>query len=461
MSCKLRISGIHYRELKQYLYPGDGKEAIAIGLCGRLTLKDETIFTVHKIFPIPYSDCIVREELFLDWKTDRIQPILVEAEKNGYSVLKIHSHPSGYSNFSNTDDDSDLKLFESVFGWTLNTKNHLSAIMVPDGRILGRIIDDKLTFHAISSVSIISDDIKRFEQNNDEGLQKREVDIRNIQAFGEGTYQILKKMSVAVIGCSGTGSPVIEQLARLGIGKLVLVDPDVVEEKNLNRIINATQEDAVKRRHKVEVLKNAIMSFGFGTEVTTYSDNLYNNMEAIKTVASCDFIFGCVDTVDGRHLLNLISNYYLTPLLDIGVRLDADGKGGIESIHGTVNYVTPGRASLLKRGLYTPEDLLSAGELRKNPEHYANLEKEKYLKKAKTDSPAVISVNMFYASLAVNDFLARIHPFRIEPNNKYSIQRFVLSDPMYLAEEVEEDKLFIKTIGKGDISPLLGLPELS
>ena len=49
-------------------------------------------------------------------------------------------------------------------------------------------------------------------------------------------------MSIAVVGCSGTGSPVIEQLARLGVGRLVLVDPDRVEEKNLNRIVNATRE---------------------------------------------------------------------------------------------------------------------------------------------------------------------------------------------------------------------------
>jgi proteasome lid subunit RPN8/RPN11 len=78
---------------------------------------------IHKIFPVPYEDCTIREELFLDWKTDSIQPILVEADKYGLSVLKIHSHPSGYADFSKTDDQSDLKLFESVFGWTLNVQN--------------------------------------------------------------------------------------------------------------------------------------------------------------------------------------------------------------------------------------------------------------------------------------------------------------------------------------------------
>ena len=52
---------------------------------------------------------------------------------------------------------------------------------------------------------------------------------RHAQLFGSGTTRRLRELAVAVVGCSGTGSPVIEQLARLGVGRLVLVDPDRVE----------------------------------------------------------------------------------------------------------------------------------------------------------------------------------------------------------------------------------------
>ena len=45
----------------------------------------------------------------------------------------------------------------------------------------------------------------------------------------------LFRSRVAVIGCGGLGGYLIEQLARLGVGTLVLVDPDVFEEHNLNR----------------------------------------------------------------------------------------------------------------------------------------------------------------------------------------------------------------------------------
>lgn len=41
--------------------------------------------------------------------------------------------------------------------------------------------------------------------------------------------------SVAVIGCGGLGGYVVEELARLGVGRIVVIDPDVFEEHNLNR----------------------------------------------------------------------------------------------------------------------------------------------------------------------------------------------------------------------------------
>jgi hypothetical protein len=72
--------------------------------------------------------------------------------------------------------------------------------------------------------------------------------LRHAQAFGNGTTDLLRSMSVAVVGCSGTGSFVAEQLARLGIGRLVLVDPDIAGEKNLNRIqLQASNHGAKKK----------------------------------------------------------------------------------------------------------------------------------------------------------------------------------------------------------------------
>jgi molybdopterin-synthase adenylyltransferase len=63
---------------------------------------------------------------------------------------------------------------------------------------------------------------------------------RNRQAFTTGQQQQLFRSRVAVIGCGGLGGYIIEELARLGVGKIVAVDPDVFEEHNLNRQLLAT-----------------------------------------------------------------------------------------------------------------------------------------------------------------------------------------------------------------------------
>lgn len=58
---------------------------------------------------------------------------------------------------------------------------------------------------------------------------------RNRAALTVSDQLALFRSCVAVIGCGGLGGYVVEELARLGVGRIVVVDPDVFEEHNLNR----------------------------------------------------------------------------------------------------------------------------------------------------------------------------------------------------------------------------------
>jgi hypothetical protein len=171
---------------------------------------------------------------------------------------------------------------------------------------------------------------------------------------GAGTVSLLRSLRVAIIGCSSTGSIVVEQLARLGVGEFVLVDPDIVEAKNLNRILNATAEDVERKTPKVMVANRTVNSLGRGQTVLPLQMNV-DSVEAVHRVAECDVIFGCVDTAEGRNLANRIASYYVIPFIDVGVRLVADGRGSVESIAGAVNYYKPGGSTLLERGAISSE----------------------------------------------------------------------------------------------------------
>jgi molybdopterin/thiamine biosynthesis adenylyltransferase len=64
---------------------------------------------------------------------------------------------------------------------------------------------------------------------------------RNRQTLSGANQLALLRSTVTVLGCGGLGGYIIEQLARLGVGRIVAIDPDVFEEHNLNRQIFATQ----------------------------------------------------------------------------------------------------------------------------------------------------------------------------------------------------------------------------
>lgn len=457
----LRLTGLQHEQLKAHLLPEDGCEAAAIALCGRYQSDGHQVLTVRKIVPVSYHLCKTRTDQQLTWSAEEIlPPLLEEAARHQQAIVKFHSHPNGYEHFSMTDDKSDHELFESVYGWLDDGLPHVSVIMLPGGKLFGRSFDPQLVATPLSLISVAGDDLHFWYAPHDEFAVPKYAQ-RNAQAFGAGTVQLLSKLSVAVVGCSGTGSPVIEQLARLGVGRLVLVDPDRAEHANLNRILNTFATDVAAGRYKVEVLANAIRRMGFGTKVEVHARNLFDPV-AVKAVAGCDIVFGCVDSIDGRHLLNRLAVFYNQPYFDVGVKLQADGSGGVEQICGTVHYLQPGRSSLLSRGLYSLEALQAANLRRANPVAYADLRKEKYVIGAQESSPAVISVNMLFASFAVNEFLARIHYYRDDGNAKYATNRFSLTQMVaYYESDEGACSVLARHLGRGDVTPLLDLPELS
>lgn len=457
---RIRISGTHYKLIKEHLFRGDEKEAVAIALCGRSSFNGNHTLLVQEVMLIPYEDCYERTGFLVHWPTDIIIPFIEKAIKNKLAILKIHCHPGWYERFSDIDDESDLKLFNSIHSWLDDNLPHSSCVMLPDGRIFGRFINNKIEFEEVNQIFISGSTINNWLYTSDRFIND-ELQIRNMQAFGEKTIQMLNKMKIGVVGASGTGSPLIEQLKRLGVGGLVIVDPDHIDKVNLNRIINSTLNDAKNKVSKVVVAERSIEESGFGTKVTLHKSHI-SKYEVVKELAECDILFSCVDGSEGRHILNLISSCYLIPLFDLGVRLEADGKGGINSIFGSIHYIQPGGSSLLSRGQYNIQQLQAESMKRVNANAYQELAENKYLINVNEPSPAVISINMQVASVAVNDFLCRIHNYRNIPDEDIDVTRILFHEWALFHENYNSIcGFFSKLTGKGDIEPLLNNPELS
>ena len=392
-------------------------------------------------------------------------PWLQEADRLGLSVVKIHSHPGGCAAFSPQDDETDGDLFPCIADWIEADVPHASAVMLPDGRMFGRAMTIAGAFERLRLIAVAGDDLhfwRPYDFGHEPAPEIAEFTKRHAKAFGERTTRALRGLCVAVVGCSGTGSPLIAQLAHLGVAVLVLVDPDKVHELNLNRIYYATMEDAKAERFKVDVLGDAVERIGLGTVVGRHCVNLCN-ADAVRAVAECDVIIGCVDTTEGRFLLNLLANFYTLPYIDLGVTLEADDAGEITQVCGYLHYLQPGGSSLLSRNAFTLDDVTAEGMKRQNPAYYDEQRKAGYIKGVEENRPAVISVNTQFAGLAVNELIGRLHPFRENSNRAYAKIGLSLSEMAFYpeAEAAAVCRYMSKQVGKGDVVPLLNLPELS
>ncbi|MBX9746204.1 MAG: ThiF family adenylyltransferase [Hyphomonadaceae bacterium] len=454
----LTMTAAQHEQIRGHLFPGDSLEAVALLLCGRRAGVRHRLI-VREVFPVPYSACLLRAPDRVTWSTEGLPAILEKAVKYNYAVVKIHGHHA-FDSFSVVDDGADEALFPSIFAWIGGEAPHASAIMLDADRIFGRAWFSDGSHAPLERVSVIGQDIKIWHHRRGDAAIL-ETGRRVAQTFGARTFDILRRLKIGVVGCSGTGSPTVEMLARNCVGELVLVDPDAVEEKNLNRIINATAADARAGRAKVAVLAEAIQRMGVGCQVTAVQENVFAT-GVVDQLADCDVLFGCVDSIDGRHLLNRLATFYSIPYFDLGVKLEADGAGGVDQVCGSVHYLRPGGSSLLSRHVYTSEQVRAAGLARTDPTAYRRQVSEGYIRGVAENRPAVIQLNTLIASLAVNELLARLHPYRLDKNEGYAIRRISLSHDIFEhAGDGTPCPSLTKHVGRGDAAPRLDWPELS
>src|SRR5207253_6821993 len=129
------------------------------------------------------------------------------------------------------------------------------------------------------------------------------------QSFlGPNSEQVLSDLQVAIVGLGGGGAHIAQQLVHIGIRNFVLLDPDIVEESNLNRLVGATQADERKRTPKVRVSERLIKGVNKKAQVTVRQVRW---QEAGDLLRDRDFVFGCVDSFSARDELERAARRYL------------------------------------------------------------------------------------------------------------------------------------------------------
>ena len=117
-----------------------------------------------------------------------------------------------------------------------------------------------------------------------------------IPEFGMEGQQKLKAAKVLVIGTGGLGSPLLLYLAAAGVGKLGIVDFDVVDDSNLQRQVLYSVKDV--GRPKVEAAKERLEALNPHIEIRTYNTML-NSTNALEIFKDYDLVADGTDNFPG------------------------------------------------------------------------------------------------------------------------------------------------------------------
>lgn len=452
----ISFAGRQHARVRTHLFPGDGSEAAAILLCTR-TPGPRLRLLVREAILVPHEACR-RTRNSLTWPGDYIENAIDRAAPEGLAIVLLHSHPGGWFDFSDTDNRSDLEAIPSLLHACGDL--HGSAIMVPAGAVRARLYSCDLNPRPVDLVSVASDNLDYWWESD----ARLGVPTRRPLAFTSSMRTELARLTAGVIGLSGTGSVGGETLARLGFGAIKAIEFDVVERRNLDRIINSTSADAAAERLKVDVYADAVARYRGEGVVDRIAASVLSR-QAILAASQCDVLFCFVDTLEARQIADLISAAFLIPLFDAGVTIPVRGAGdglAIADVCGRIDYVQPGGSTLRDRGVYSAEGLRAEYLRRVAPADYAREVRDGYFKGLLEEAPSVITLNARAAAACVNEFVARACPFRLESNERYARTTFSLAA---CEEDYTAEHEFVVSpnpmLARGSEEPLLGLPILA
>ncbi|WP_035554618.1 ThiF family adenylyltransferase [Burkholderia sp. 9120] len=436
----------HEQELRSILFDQPGIEGAAFVLCGEASTGETLKLVAHSVVAIPPGDFLERKHDRLSIRSAALTRVAKLARHEGLSVVFVHSHPGGFAEFSKQDDAEEEK-FIPFFQSRVPGKLHGTLVMTQDA-LVGRIYAE--CRHDVEQIVVVG---QRFRLYTRGGINDFALFDRQVRAFGPEIQLALSGLVVGIVGLGGTGSACAEQLARLGVGTLVLFDHDTLSKTNLNRVYGATLKDVGK--NKAVIAKNRLDAIGLDTGVEAIPDSIEEQTVA-KRLRDCDVVFGCTDRELPRAILSKLATAYHIPLIDMGVVIDSHG-GIIQGVYGRATTVLAGEPCLLCRGRISAEGLRVEGLSDSDRDRQVQ---QGYAPELATPAPAVIAFTTMVASHAVTELLHRLTGFMGASRQSTEVLLFIDKGRIAANRRNPEEGCFCEDVaewGRGDEAPYLGM----
>jgi molybdopterin/thiamine biosynthesis adenylyltransferase len=363
---------------------------------GRLTL------CLNRVVWVPDDAYELRTPRELRLRSEGWMPALAEAAAGGWQPIFCHTHPGMAPLPSPRDrrvEEELAPVFEARVGRPFA------------GMILGEeqgapVFTGRLSDTAWTRLRVVGERLRILAALDADGEQMPSTGTfdRQVRAFGRDGQALLRQLRIGVVGAGGTGSVVFEQLVRLGVGEIVLIDDDLVSETNLTRIHGSTMADVGEP--KVEVLARSAAAIGLGTEVEAHRARV-TDRPAFEALRGCDVVFGCTDDNVSRAVLSRLAYHYCLTVIDVGVMISArDGR--VTDIDARATVMAPERPCLFCRGRIDPNRLR---EEQLPEEEREALAREGYAQGLAEPDPAVVTYTTMIGSFAVDEMLQRLFGF--------------------------------------------------
>jgi molybdopterin/thiamine biosynthesis adenylyltransferase len=335
-----------------------GEERVAFASIGYAGLADRHVLLISSLLVVPESE-YTRDRNGTSWSA-RINVHAIErATRAKLGLLIIHSHGAKSNPTLSVVDRQNGELLCSAFRTAIPDRPHGTVVIGKNGSVSGLVwLPGQKRPLEVNQSRWVSDPVRlepppRTRRGFGERMYSRQRLL-----LGEEGQRLLSASTVGVIGLGGGGSHVVQQLALLGVGKLVLVDDDAVEEVNRHRLVGAVPADAAHGTLKTIVMERLVQASNPFVQVSV-CNNRFPSDEALAALKECDVMVGCVDTLAARREIQDFAWRYLIPYIDIGVSIvpEPTAVGKAKVISGQVYDLIPGEACLWCAQLITPAAL--------------------------------------------------------------------------------------------------------
>ena len=294
------------------------------------------------------------------FEPDYLARVTRAAMRRSQGLVFMHSHPSpGWQDMSVPDiraerdriADTARATGKPLVGMTVGTDGHWSARIWREGP-RGKVRSWS------RKVRVVEKGRLTIWQRPASGSVDRRKQRRTIESWGEQRQRRLEALRIGIVGLGSVGSVIAEGLARTGIRELVLIDHDVVELHNLDRLLNASARDI--GRPKTDLAERSARRAGTATNIriVNHRRNIQDKL-AYASARDCDLLVSCVDSPVARDVLNRIAYRDAIPVIDGGVEIRKDPRtGNMNAARWKAHVVNPYTECLRCKGQYTSSDVM-------------------------------------------------------------------------------------------------------